>query len=198
MPGFLSLTAYLPDYDMAVALQVNSDPYSSRMKGRVTVFELLEIILAHYIPKTKAYPSKTTVYLVRHAEKADDGTRDPDLTPQGHQRAENLAQILTKENIDAIYSTPYKRTRQTGRPLAQKLGLDIRTWNPGSMLAIYDIIANNPGKKVLVVGHSNTTPAMINLLVPGIEMSPLAETDYGDLFRVTYRKGKGKLKNRTF
>jgi broad specificity phosphatase PhoE len=198
MPGFLSLTAYLPEYGMAVALQANSDPYSSKMKGRVSLNELLEIVLQYYAPEIKSYQEKTTIYLVRHAEKADDGTRDPDLTEQGRQRAENLAKVLAGKNISAVYSTPYKRTRQTGEPLANKLGLEIKNWNPGSMLSIYNILANHSGETVLVVGHSNTTPAMINLLVSNANMEQLDESDYGDLFRVQYKKGKGKLKTRSF
>jgi len=198
MPGFISLTAYLPEYDMAVALQINSDPYSSKMKGRISAFDLLETVLEHYTPKVKAFKKATKVYLVRHAEKADDGTRDPDLDEAGKKRAQHLAEVLANKNIDAIYSTPYKRTRQTAAPLAKRLGKEVQGWSPSSMMQVYEIIANNPGKTVLIVGHSNTTPAMVNLIAPNANLEQLDESAYGDLFLVKYKKGKGKLKRSTF
>lgn len=198
MPGFLSLMAYLPDYNMAVALQVNTDPYSSKVKQRISVFNLLEEVLPYYIEKNKAYAKKTKIYFVRHAEKADDGTRNPDLNEKGKARAENLAKVLADAGIDAIYSTPYKRTMQTGQPLADALNLEIQTYNPSSNTVIFDILANNPGATILVVGHSNTTPSLINQLVTKTQLPQLTESEYGDLFEVKYKKGKGKLKRKQF
>ncbi|GAB5553033.1 MAG: hypothetical protein Sapg2KO_26240 [Saprospiraceae bacterium] len=198
MPGFLSVMAYLPDYEMAVALQVNTDPYSSLVKQRIDVFNLLEEVLPFYINKNVAYAKKTKIYFVRHAEKADDGTRDPDLNAKGKARAENLAKVLADAGIDAIYSTPYKRTMQTGQPLADALQLEIQSYNPSSNTVIFDIIANNPGATILVVGHSNTTPALINQLVKKDQLPQLKESEYGDLFKVTYKKGKGKLKRKQY
>lgn len=198
MPGFLSIMAYLPDYEMAIALQVNTDPYSSKVKQPINTFNLLEEVLPYYIKKNKAYAKKTKIYFVRHAEKADDGTRDPDLNAEGKARAENLAKVLANAGIDAIYSTPYKRTMQTGQPLADALEIEIQSYNPSSKTVIFDIIANNPGATILVVGHSNTTPSLINQLIKKGQLEQLEESEYGDLFEVTYKKGKGKLKRKKF
>lgn len=193
MPGFLSLMAYLPDYDIAVALQVNTDPYSSLVKGRFSVYDLLEVVLPFYIQKNKAYKKKTTLYMVRHTEKDNDGTRDPNLSNDGRQRAQHLAEVLSGSGIDAIYSTPYKRTTQTGAPLADQLGLKVQTYSPSNLTHVFDFIANHQGEKVLVVGHSNTIPGMINWLKKDAKMPMLQESEYGDLFVLKYKKGRVKL-----
>lgn len=61
----------------------------------------------------------TTFILVRHAEKdMTQSTPDPDLSAEGHARARRLALLFEKTEIAAVYSTPFKRTRQTVEPLA--------------------------------------------------------------------------------
>ncbi len=197
MPGFLSLMAYLPDYDLAIGMQINTDPYNSNVKERFSLFDLLETILPFYIQKNKAY-KKTTLYLVRHAEKGNDHPRNPSLSTQGQERAANLASELGQAGISAIYSTPYKRTQQTGQVLAKQLGLEIRSYNPSYATHIFDILANNQGQKVLVVGHSNTVPNMVNWLSADAQLQQLGEKDYGDLFKVQFKKGKGKLSQSKF
>jgi len=193
MPGYLSLMAYLPDYDLAIAFQLNTDPYSSKVEERFSVFDLLEVVLPYYIKRNRAYKKKTRLYLARHAEKADDGTRDPDLNAKGEKRAERLAAVLQDKNIDAIYSTPYKRTRQTAQPLAEALGQSVRTYPPTDMTHVFDFVANHQGGNLLVVGHSNTIPAMANWLLGKEELSQLGEKAYGDLFMISYKKGKSRL-----
>ncbi|MEO0340821.1 MAG: serine hydrolase [Bacteroidota bacterium] len=197
MPGFLSLMAYLPDYDLAVGIQINTDPYNSMVKERFSLFDILETVLPFYIKKNKGY-KKTTLYLVRHAEKSKDHPRDPNLSQKGQERSANLAAQLSDTNISAIYSTPYKRTQQTGQALAKQVGLEIRSYSPTYATHIFDILANNQGKKVLVVGHSNTVPNMVNWLCAEAQLPQLGEKDYGDLFEVQFKKGKGKLSRSKF
>lgn len=198
MPGFLSLMAYLPEYEMAVALQVNTDPYSSLVKERFSVFDLLEVVLPYYIKKNKAYKKKTTLYMVRHAEKENDGTRNPDLNAEGKQRAQHLAEVLADAGVKAIYSTPFKRTEETVRPLAEKSGLGVQTYSPNYMTHVFDFIANHQGQPILVAGHSNTIPAMINWLITDEKIPQLEEDAYGDLFMLKYKKGKAKLDKSKF
>ncbi len=65
--------------------------------------------------------------MVRHAlperKELDDGIADPGLTPEGHRQAELLARYLGTERIDAVYTSPLARARQTATPLEQTLGL---------------------------------------------------------------------------
>ena len=72
----------------------------------------------------------TTLILVRHAEKDNDGTKDPGLTDEGKDRANQLVSILRETQINAIYSTNFKRTMSTIQPLAQAKGLAITTDDP--------------------------------------------------------------------
>src|SRR5436190_22597343 len=73
-------------------------------------------------------PLVTTFILLRHAEKGNDGTEDPDLKPEGIARASLIAKMLNQTSVDAIYSTDYKRTRNTVIPLAKEKGLEVQLY----------------------------------------------------------------------
>ena len=104
---------------------------------------------------------QTTFILVRHAEKADDGTRNPPLNEDGKKRALNLASLLVNQEITALYSTPYKRTRDTVQPLAEKKGLETMEYEPRAgedwLAKLYSDHSNGT---VVIVGHSNTIPSL--------------------------------------
>ncbi len=142
-------------------------------------------------PEEPPDDSSTTVYLVRHAEKAADGSADPPLTEAGLERAEALARALADVELAAIYSTQFARTRDTGQAVATRQGLEV-TMVPIEPGGIDDYMTSFParvldahaGHAVLIVGHSNTVPRLIEAL--GIPSAPgLTEQDYDDLFRVT-------------
>jgi len=72
----------------------------------------------------------TTVMLVRHARPIPPGVLsvnddDRPLTPEGFEAARSLADAYAEMRIDAIYSSPYRRARQTIEPLASRLGIAI-------------------------------------------------------------------------
>ncbi|MFK7741270.1 MAG: histidine phosphatase family protein [Planctomycetota bacterium] len=137
-------------------------------------------------------PRRCAVYLVRHAEK--EKGRDPRLTPAGQERAEELAGIMSGIGIDAIYSTNYRRTLDTAAPLAAALGLDIAIYDPRNLQAVADELRTAEGR-ILVVGHSNTTPQLTAILAPNAEVRSMSEDEYDHLFQVTWwpaREGKGE------
>src|SRR3984957_20225086 len=73
-----------------------------------------------------------TVLLVRHAEPIAPGTQGFDeftrpLTAKGMRDAEQLRAMHASTRIDAAYSSPYLRARQTIEPIAQARGLTIET-----------------------------------------------------------------------
>ena len=75
-----------------------------------------------------------TVLLIRHAESVVPGTADFDeytrpLTGKGFRDAERLVESLESRRIDAAYSSPYIRARQTIEPIAKARGLTIETIN---------------------------------------------------------------------
>lgn len=125
------------------------------------------------------------VWLVRHAERADagmDDQPDPDLSDIGRARAEELARFLGEAGITVIHSTPFRRTMQTAMPLAQALGLEIQSYDPrdaSSMEAFHELV-RTPGRH-LVVGHSNTTPALVAEL-GGDPVSEIAVEEYDRIY----------------
>lgn len=132
---------------------------------------------------TKEVPeSATVVYLVRHAEKAiSSGSmmdKDPALTPQGEARAKDLARLLQDAGIQYIFSSDYKRTRNTAQPIADLLGLEVQLYDPRQLGDLAEKIQSNNGR-YLVVGHSNSTPSMVQLLggEPGPPIDDATEYD---------------------
>jgi len=65
--------------------------------------------------------------IIRHAlpesDKRDDGPADPPLSPLGLRQAEATANLLATESIDHVVTSTMQRAIQTGRPLADRLGL---------------------------------------------------------------------------
>jgi broad specificity phosphatase PhoE len=155
---------------------------------KYTFLIVITSILFFGCTATKVVPTDiaTTVYLMRHAEKADDGTRDPNLTAEGRERAQVLGNRLKDKNIRAIYSTDYKRTRQTVGPLAEALDFDVIIYDPNDLNSLKEEILKKYkyGETVVVVGHSNTTPTLVNLLVSKDQFKKIDESDYTNLYKV--------------
>lgn len=125
----------------------------------------------------------TTIYLIRHAEKAD-GTSNPDLSEQGLIRSKNIAAYFENVPLDLIYATPYKRTQQTCSQAAAAKRKDILTYNPEAM-NLRVLADANPGKTILVVGHSNTIARYINTLLQKNVYEDIPENDYGRIYKLS-------------
>lgn len=127
----------------------------------------------------------TTFYLIRHAEKdrSDPEDVDPELNQDGLGRAMHWAEILDEVPLDAIYSTDFERTSMTAAPAAVKKDITVRFYDPDTLDA-ERFIAENSGKNILVVGHSNTTPALVNSLVGEEKFASMDDGDNGSLFIV--------------
>ena len=129
---------------------------------------------------------ETIIYLVRHAEKdlSDTSNRNPELTAKGIQRANDLAQTLSKANIDAVYSTNYIRTIETAKPTVELYNKEINIYDWKS-LNIDEILKDNLGGNILIVGHSNTTPTVTNQLLGQEVYEQIDESDYSNLYILT-------------
>ncbi len=125
----------------------------------------------------------TVVYLVRHAERAEDGTRDPPISEAGRARANLLAQLLRDAQITRVHSTDLKRTRSTAEPTAAAVGVEIEVYDPRDLAGFAAELSASPGRH-LVLGHSNTTPAMVEAL-GGEPGPPIDEMEYDRLYIVT-------------
>ncbi|HET9458408.1 MAG TPA: histidine phosphatase family protein [Sphingomicrobium sp.] len=120
------------------------------------------------------------VYVIRHLQKAQGD--DPPLTTEGAANAQRLAAFLAGKGIVAIFATPTRRTMQTAAPLANRLGISIRSYDPHDPDALVRAVAAVSGP-VLVVGHSNTVPDLVDRL-GGPAQPAMRDEDYGTLFVV--------------
>ena len=142
----------------------------------------------------QAQSELTTFILVRHAEKANDDPRDPTLSIDGEVRAEMLAQLLADQEITAIYSTPFKRTRDTAKPLAQMKRLEVEIYDFRSSTYLQDMLKAHKGGTVLISGHSNTTPMIANTRLGEERFKTLDENEYGKIFIISVSEiGEGKV-----
>ena len=167
------------------------------------VFLLAVASLLLVVPQNDFKP--ITVYLVRHAERADEPRQDPPLTEKGNLRSQELARVLANANVKAIITSQFLRTKQTGEALSKKLNipvtsisLSLNPSNPRQVSAqsteeVTNKILERRGESVLVIGHSNSIPDVIKML--GGDVVPVIdEKKFDDLFVVTvYAKGKAAV-----
>lgn len=129
------------------------------------------------------------VVVVRHAETLADGSSDPPLSEAGRARAEALARIAASFDVEAVFATTFRRTLGTAGTAADWLGVRpqaVPITSAGVPAHVSDVVARvraSDGAGVLVVGHSNTVPAIVQSLT-GIAVGPIGETEYGRLFVV--------------
>ncbi|WP_298897078.1 phosphoglycerate mutase family protein [uncultured Psychroserpens sp.] len=159
------------------------------------IFTLL-LIVAISLPsfsqeKTKVESETTTYYFIRHAEKdrSDKTNRNPDLTQTGKTRAIHWSEILQHVKFDAVYSTQYNRTMQTAAPTAEKNKVEIQFYDPRALYS-EDFATATKGQTVLVVGHSNTTPAFVNMVLKEKKYEDIDDNNNGNLYIVTISNGK--------
>jgi broad specificity phosphatase PhoE len=138
------------------------------------------LLLALFVPVVSA---ESTIFFVRHAEKAQSGGKDPALSEAGVARAEMLAKILKDAAITAVYTTEFKRTQQTAVPLAKALGINLTTVPASDITALVSKLRDGK-ENALVVGHGNTIPELIKALEIATPIN-IGENDYDNLFIVT-------------
>jgi len=124
-----------------------------------------------------------TLYLIRHAEKQMDGSRDPDLAKAGRIRSELLANWLQDKDISKVWSSDYKRSRDTARPLLTVLGLELSIYDPRKLDDLVKKL-HHEQLTALVVGHSNTTPDLARLLCDCF-IADMDESEYDRLIVIS-------------
>jgi broad specificity phosphatase PhoE len=127
------------------------------------------------------------VIAVRHAERADGGSMsgaaqtDPLLSAEGEARAKRLAAILADAGITAIYATEYRRTQDTAKPVAARVGLEVRTHKGQDSVGLAAMLKDKHATDiVLLVGHSNTIPAIIKAL--GGPAVTIGDSEYDEIY----------------
>ena len=150
------------------------------------------ILFAYFATFTRPV---TTVILVRHAEnKSEPNNPDPDLSPEGVARAQELARVFGESGVNAIYATQFKRTQQTVTPLANRSGVTVSVLDANQTEQLVNrILTDHRGQTVFVAGHNNTVPAIVSAL-SGESYPVIPESEYDNLFIVTiYQFGKAKV-----
>lgn len=142
-------------------------------------------LFARCAPRAMPPPTHTTVFIVRHAEKQDASDPDSRLSAAGHARARELADRLKDEDVRYIYATTKVRTQETVAPLAQLRGITPVVLDPYALeeLAV-GIRTLAPGSAVLVAGHSNSVPDIVQRL-SGQAVEAIPEHCFDRLYKVT-------------
>lgn len=113
----------------------------------------------------RVFEAPTVVIVVRHAEKAAVEGQDPPLSEAGLKRAQRLADLAAQAGVSVVYTTQFRRTRDTAQPLVERLKIPAQaveltraniSAHPAALAR--EITTKHKGQTVLVVGHSNTAP----------------------------------------
>lgn len=153
------------------------------------------LLLLPGFPQQAAAQDEILIFLVRHAERADDGpeenrmamdpmmAEDPPLSAAGRDRAVLLAEMLSDAGITHIHSTDYRRTRETAGPTAEGSGIQTAIYDSSDLEGFAERLSSTPGRH-LVVGHSNSTPGLVKALGgdPGL---PIESLEYDRLYLVS-------------
>jgi len=149
---------------------------------------LLIAIVATVFFSARAAAGQEVVYVVRHAERADQ-TPDSALSTEGVGRAYRLAEMLKSAGITHVFTSDTRRAPDTAAPLAKAAHLTPRQLpgadTPGLVARIGDL---GPRARVLVVGHSNTVPELLRALHVDTSIA-IADDEYDNLFIVVPRNG---------
>lgn len=158
---------------------------------------LVAACVAFFAAQAAAQPS--TVILVRHAEKAATPANDPGLTPEGVQRAADLAAALSGAHVTSVITTQFARTQLTAKPITDALGKPPIIVPAGGPVAAHveavaaAVRARPRGDVVLVVGHSNTIPAIVAAL-GGPHVPDLCDPEYSALFIIEFPTAGASLR----
>jgi len=152
----------------------------------ITIYTAIAIGLAWFFESQ----ATTTIIFVRHAEQTAFQEDDPSLSEAGKRRVAELTRQLVDADvvagIDAIYSTPLKRSQETAQPIADALNLPINTYDAADTNSVLErILKKHKGKIILVVGHSNTLPILIANLGASKKVPRIAESEFDNIYIVS-------------
>jgi len=140
----------------------------------------LLLLVAAACASTAEEPEAPSYYVMRHLQKGEG--QDPPLSAEGAGNARRLIGYFHTDPPRVIYVSTTRRARETAAPLAARLRVELRTYDPADTPGLIGRVRAERGP-VLIVGHSNTVPEIVERL-GGKRPTALTETDYGDLWRV--------------
>lgn len=142
-----------------------------------------------FCAQSAALAQNKTIILVRHAEKVDAVSTDPELSDAGRARALALMRRIKKYRPGAVYSTDFKRTRDTAAPIAEKRKKPVQIYDARQPAELINRIMASRTKRFVIVGHSNTIPGLVNLIVKKELFRNLDDFEYGTIWLIRIRKG---------
>jgi broad specificity phosphatase PhoE len=137
------------------------------------------------------HSGSSMIILVRHAEAVPNAGNDPVLSEAGIARAKALAAALKDAGVKAVITTQYQRTILTGRPLAEATGAELINLSAQTELDTAALGAKYSGGVIVIVGHSNTVPAIVKGLT-GVDVE-IAHDSFDQMFIVTRNAGSARL-----
>ncbi|MFC3195855.1 winged helix-turn-helix domain-containing protein [Marinicella sediminis] len=164
---------------MVISLLINwiNQPKSSKPSTELTQLSSI---------KPKSNTEVTQIYILRHAEKVDDSA-DPDLSAAGIERAKYWKKVLQHTEFDQVFTTDFKRNIQTAELIADESSVKPELYHPMSF-EVLKFLQLIQGQKVLIIGHSNTIPDMVNRLINDTRFPPMSHENYNILYVVTLDK----------
>jgi broad specificity phosphatase PhoE len=155
-------------------------------------------ILVALLATAHAATAQEAIYVVRHAEQTGQGLvrrdgpagppADPPLSTDGIGRSYKLRDLLADAGITHIFTSELRRTVETAAPLAAARHLTpVQAPAADAAALAARLTALGPHDRALVVGHSNTVPALLRAL--GVDAPiAIADDDYDNLFIVVPQK----------
>ncbi len=163
------------------------------MMRKMLLFVVAAALCATASPAAQSQPAATTIVIVRHAEAVPNAGADPVLSEAGAARANALAAALKDAGVAAVFTTQYQRTMLTGQPLATAANVPlVKTSIAGGAAGldtyikqmVSDVHAKHAGRTVVIVGHSNTVPALVKGFT-GVDVGEIAHESYDQMFVIT-------------
>lgn len=189
--SFYLLFLFLGSTAMTCSNKRTTDRDGKDMTGLVEKVESQKVMIYGGDPATLDNNKlQSRFYLVRHAEKQTDG-KDPDLLPEGVERANRLAEIMKKVPLRRIFSTNYRRTQRTAAPVAADMHLQVINYDTKEFQGIFEHLLSQVGNgNYLFVGHSNSIPFMLNHLTGKEVYHNIPENVYEKFFVVSVYEDK--------
>lgn len=152
---------------------------------------ILLLTMCVAVPLCLSQSTNKTIVLVRHAEKLTVPATDPDpeLSAEGKARAIRLMNAIKRYKPHEIFATAYKRTQQTAEPTATRRKKKIQIYDPAKHAELVAQIMASKTDHYLIVGHSNTIPALANLIAKKEVFRNLPDTEYGVFWVIRLKNG---------
>ncbi|HJU81399.1 MAG TPA: NUDIX hydrolase [Acidimicrobiia bacterium] len=148
----------------------------------------------------EAQLSTGTLFLVRHgvAGSRSDWKKDDRLRPlsnRGEKQALGLARTLAIHPIDRILTSPYLRCRQTVKPLADKLGIEIEEREElaegEGFKGARDLCRELAGTNAVLCSHGDVIPALLDWMARhGMALKSAFECKKGSTWEIEVRAGE--------